>query len=154
MHIKPILLALAAATVLAGCNVANVLTPYKLAIPQGNEVTQDQVAQLKEGMTRNQVKFVLGTPLLTDPFHADRWDYLYTDAKGGSLREKHTFHVVFEGDKLKSWAGDVLPASKLIKLGGDDASAPALDDPATAAASASATPIASTSDASAAAVKQ
>ncbi|MBB5192739.1 outer membrane protein assembly factor BamE [Silvimonas terrae] len=154
MHIKSFLLALAAATVLAGCNVANVLTPYKLAIPQGNEVTQDQVAQLKEGMTRSQVRFVLGTPLLTDPFHADRWDYIYTDAKGGSLREKHTFHVVFESDKLKSWTGDVLPASKLIKLGADDASAPSLTDPATAAAVASATPVARASDASAAAVAQ
>ncbi|GGP26153.1 outer membrane protein assembly factor BamE [Silvimonas amylolytica] len=144
MHIKSFFLAIAAASVLAGCNVANVLTPYKLAIPQGNEVTQDQVTQLKEGMTRSQVRFVLGTPLLTDPFHSDRWDYIYTDAKGGSLREKHTFHVVFESDKLKSWGGDVLPANKLIKLGADNsASAPSLDDPVTAAASASATPAAS-----------
>ncbi|MDR3427413.1 MULTISPECIES: outer membrane protein assembly factor BamE [Silvimonas] len=151
MHIKPFLLAIGTATVLAGCSIGNILTPYKLDIPQGNEVTKDQVAQLKEGMTRTQVRFVLGTPLLTDPFHANRWDYIYSDAKGGKLREKLTFHVEFEGDKLKSWEGETLPASKLIKLGTDGASAPmALDEPvAAAAALSSATPVARASAASA-----
>ena len=141
MQIKYSIMAIGAAALLAGCSIGNVLTPYKLQIPQGNEISADQVALLKPGMTRAQVRFVLGTPLLTDVFHANRWDYVFTEAKGGKLEIKRTFIVEFDGDKALSWHGDTMPATKLIKLGGD-ASAPALlDDPATAAASASSTPI-------------
>ena len=53
------------------------VTPYRIEIQQGNYVSQDMVAQLKPGMTKEQVRFVLGTPLVTDIFHADRWDYVY-----------------------------------------------------------------------------
>ena len=80
---------------LSGCGVVNFITPYKLDIPQGNEVTADQVENLRVGMTRSQVKFVLGTPLLADPLHADRWDYALRNRQSGSLTESKTLTVFF-----------------------------------------------------------
>ncbi|WP_197433000.1 outer membrane protein assembly factor BamE [Janthinobacterium sp. B9-8] len=111
MKAKVLILLLPIALMTSACSVANFLTPYKLDIPQGNEITADQVAQLKKGMTRSQVRFLLGTPLLNDPFHANRWDYLYSDARGGQLKEKKSFFLVFEGDSLVSFAGETLPAA-------------------------------------------
>ena len=63
---------------LAGCQTVTLpgLSAHKIDIQQGNYVTQDMVAKLKPGMTRSQVRFALGTPLIADPFHPDRWDYL------------------------------------------------------------------------------
>lgn len=58
-------------------DVTNRLNPFRIDIRQGNLVTQEMAAQLKAGMTRDQVRFVLGTPMLSDVFHPDRWDYLY-----------------------------------------------------------------------------
>ncbi|GHD68357.1 outer membrane protein assembly factor BamE [Jeongeupia chitinilytica] len=108
---------LVAAVMLSGCGVMNWLTPYKLDIPQGNEVTADLVGQLKPGMTRAQVRFLLGTPLLTDPFHANRWDYVYSDARGGTLETKKTFAVFFDGDSLTRWEGETLPEAVRAKDG-------------------------------------
>ncbi|MDR3413873.1 MAG: outer membrane protein assembly factor BamE [Formivibrio sp.] len=103
------------ATILAvGCTFPNVVSPYKLDIPQGNAITADKVAQLKAGMTRSQVRFVLGTPLLADPFHANRWDYVFTEAKDARLIQKKKFTVFFENDNLTRFEGDTLPAAKPI----------------------------------------
>ncbi|UXY16901.1 outer membrane protein assembly factor BamE [Chitiniphilus purpureus] len=111
MHIiKPILSTLTLVGALSGCGLLNAVPHYKLDIPQGNEVTADKVAGLKAGMTRNQVRFLLGTPLLADPFHATRWDYVYSDAKGGQLQRRHALAVFFEDDRLVRWEGDTLPA--------------------------------------------
>ncbi|MBV8657770.1 MAG: outer membrane protein assembly factor BamE [Burkholderiales bacterium] len=92
--------------VLTGCSY---LTPYKLDVPQGNAITADQTAKLKLGMSRSQVKFVLGTPLLADSFHQNRWDYIYYDSKGGKLEQNKRYSVVFDGDRLISMGGDTLP---------------------------------------------
>jgi outer membrane protein assembly factor BamE len=119
---KVLILLLPIALMTSACSVANFLTPYKLDIPQGNEITADQVAKLKKGMTRSQVRFLLGTPLLNDPFHANRWDYLYSDARAGQLKEKKSFFLVFEGDTLVSFGGETLPAP--VKFNNTDASAP------------------------------
>ncbi|TJZ65222.1 outer membrane protein assembly factor BamE [Chitiniphilus eburneus] len=108
---KPILLTLTLVGALSGCGLLNAVPHYKLDIPQGNEITADKVSGLKEGMSRNQVRFLLGTPLLTDPFHSDRWDYVYSDAKGGKLQRHFVFTVFFEGDSLVRWQGDTLPAA-------------------------------------------
>ena len=64
---------------LAACGVPRIpgITPYQPEIQQGNYVSQEMISQVKPGMTREQVRFILGTPLLTDIFHADRWDYVY-----------------------------------------------------------------------------
>jgi outer membrane protein assembly factor BamE len=86
------------------------LSAYKIDIQQGNYVTQDMVAKLKPGMTRSQVKFALGTPLVTDAFHPDRWDYVYVLNKKGKLIEQRRIIVVFKDDKLLRLEGDVVPA--------------------------------------------
>lgn len=111
-----LLLIIIAAFVAAGCTFPNVVSPYKLDIPQGNAVTQDMVEQLKPGMTRAQVRFILGSPLLVDPFRTDRWDYVYTDARNSKLVEKKTFTVFFDQDKLTRFEGDALPAAKPIPV--------------------------------------
>jgi len=92
-------------------------------IPQGNAVTEDAVANLKPGMTRAQVRFVLGTPLLADPFHANRWDYVYEVSKAGQLVERKHLTVYFDGDKMTRYEGAALPAERAI-LPSVNASAP------------------------------
>ncbi len=89
--------------------VPKIITPYRMDIQQGNFVTQDMVEKLQAGQTRDQVKFILGTPLLTDVFHADRWDYLFRFSKGWNDPEKHLLTVYFQDDKLDHWAANVPP---------------------------------------------
>ena len=85
------------------------LTPHRIEIQQGNYVTQDMVDKLKPGMSRSQVRFALGTPLVTDPFHNDRWDYVYVLQKKGVVTEQRRIVVVFSEDKLVRIDGDVKP---------------------------------------------
>lgn len=84
---------------------------YKLDINQGNYLTQDMVAKLKVGMTTAQVQGALGTPLLADPFHADRWDYIYRYTRQDKLIERREFRVYFADAKLARWEGDETPQS-------------------------------------------
>lgn len=86
------------------------LKPYRMDIQQGNVVTQDMVAKLKPGMTRQQVRFVMGTPPIADVFHQDRWDYVYYLNKGGRIVEHRRIVLLFEGDTLKRIEGDVVAA--------------------------------------------
>jgi outer membrane protein assembly factor BamE len=83
--------------------------PYKIDIQQGNFVSSEMLAQLKEGMTREQVRFVLGTPLLTDMFHADRWDYDFRLTKGSGEVIASRVSVFFDGNTLTKWEGGNLP---------------------------------------------
>ena len=94
---------------LGGCGVPRVpgITPYKPEIQQGNYVSQEMVAQIKPGMTREQVRFILGTPLLTDIFHADRWDYVYWREAENGKRESRRLALFFDDGKLARIAGDV-----------------------------------------------
>lgn len=98
-------LAFALALPLAGCGW---LAPYRIDIQQGNFVSQEMVGQLKRGMTRDQVRFVLGTPLVTDIFHADRWDYVYYLDQPGKPRVERRLAVHFEDDRLARLEGDVV----------------------------------------------
>jgi len=92
---------------LAGCSFPGV---YKVDIQQGNVVTQDMIDQLRPGMTRAQVRFIMGNPLITDTFHANRWDYLYSIQPGCSQRQQERFSLVFNGnDQLEGLAGDFKP---------------------------------------------
>jgi outer membrane protein assembly factor BamE len=84
------------------------ITPYKPEIQQGNYVSQDLVAQLKPGMTREQVRFLLGTPLLTDIFHADRWDYVYLREASDGKREQRRVALFFADNKLARMEGDIV----------------------------------------------
>lgn len=99
---------------LAGCQQMPTLpglTPHRIDIQQGNYVTQDMVAKLKPGMTPSQVRFALGTPLIVDPFHKDRWDYVYVLQKKGRVVEERRIVVVFRDDRLERIEGDVKPAA-------------------------------------------
>ena len=100
---------------LAGCggwsNPIDSLKPYKIDIQQGNAITQEMLDKLKPGMTPSQVRFILGTPLVTDPFHPERWDYVYRYIKAGHLTEQRRVTVVFENEKLLRVEGDVVAAT-------------------------------------------
>ena len=98
------------AVLLAACSVPRIpgVTPYKMEIQQGNFVSQDMVAQLKPGMTREQVRFILGTPLLTDIFHADRWDYVYWRETESGKREQRKLALYFNEGKLARVEGDIV----------------------------------------------
>lgn len=85
---------------------------YSPEVQQGNLVTQEKVAQLKPGMSKDQVRFVLGTPLVTDIFHAERWDYVYTlqPARRRSIKEERRLTLFFDKDgRLERVEGDVVP---------------------------------------------
>lgn len=84
------------------------LHPYRIDVRQGNLVTQEMVSQLKPGLTKDQVRFVLGTPLLTDVFHADRWDYLYRLQAGDGQIQQRRVTVFFDEGKLARVGGDVV----------------------------------------------
>jgi outer membrane protein assembly factor BamE len=108
---------------LAGCSFLPRLGVYKLDINQGNYVTQDQVDRLKIGLTRAQVRSTLGTPMLTDAFHANRWDYPYEFNRLGQTVEHRQFTVYFVDDKLARWEGDEMPPppAEVARAGGGDA---------------------------------
>jgi len=113
---RPAICPIAALFALGGCSqmpalpAIPTLTPYKIDIQQGNVVTQEMVEKLKPGMTPSQVRFILGTPLVVDAFHKDRWDYVYRFSKAGTLQESRRIVVVFKDDKLDRIEGDVVPA--------------------------------------------
>lgn len=131
-----------ALSVLSACSsVPRIVNEYKIDVQQGNVLTQEMVSQLKPGLSRDQVRFVLGTPVLMDMFHANRWDYVYRLQKGSTgAVEMRKFSVFFDADgKLARVTGDVTAAQaedaaaapqsvmREIDLGsvGDDAVAPA-----------------------------
>lgn len=108
-------LAATAALFLAACGSVRLpmpdVTPYRIEIQQGNFISQEMVSQLKLGMSKDQVRFVLGTPLITDSFHADRWDYVFRRQRTNSRElEQRKLAVFFEDGKLKRIEGDVTPA--------------------------------------------
>jgi outer membrane protein assembly factor BamE len=109
-----ILAAAACAASLGACQQVPMLPglqPYRMDIQQGNVVTQEMVAKLKPGMTRQQVRFVMGTPPIADTFHQDRWDYVYYLNKRGRVVEHRRIVLLFDGDTLKRIEGDVIPVA-------------------------------------------
>ena len=76
------------------------ITPYRMDIVQGNVVTKEQVAVIKPGMTRTQVRDILGSPMLTDLFHTDRWDYVFTIVRQGTEPQRRSVVAWFKGDRL------------------------------------------------------
>ena len=97
------------AVALSACGTTNWGFPYRPDVQQGNWITSEQVAQLQQGMTREQVRFILGTPTLQDIFRGDRWDYPYFHKPGYGEQEERKFTVWFEGDSLVRWEGDEQP---------------------------------------------
>jgi outer membrane protein assembly factor BamE len=125
------LIAAAMMSVLAGCSTydsitqrfAQHITPYRITVVQGNFVSQEAANQMKVGMTRDQVKTLLGTPLLADMFHADRWDYIFYFKRGStSVVQQRDFVVNFANDHVASWkGGENLPSNLelLAEIDGD-----------------------------------
>lgn len=105
-----LLLAACADTPKSDLAITDYLSPYRIDVRQGNLVTQDMVAQLKPGQTKDQVRFILGTPLITDPFHAERWDYIYRFQPGRGKAQQRRFSVYFQEGKLVRVGGDVAAA--------------------------------------------
>lgn len=106
---------------LSACSSVNPMTwfsPHRMVIQQGNYVTEDAVARVKPGMTRSQVRFLLGTPLLNDIFHADRWDYPYRIERQGQPAEEKRLTVFFDKDTVTRVEGNAFPAAR-----------PAIDNP-------------------------
>ncbi len=93
-------------------NFLGVITPYRVEVVQGNVLTTEQVALVKTGLTRAQVRDVIGSPLLTDVFHADRWDYVFTIRRQGAEPQQRHLMVLFEGDRLKSIENIPLPTER------------------------------------------
>ena len=113
--LKPLLLF--CATLLIACNnVGSMDFPgvYKIGIAQGNIITQEMVDQLRPGMTKRQVIFVMGTPLVRDPYHQDRWDYIYNFQPGGGIRGQERISVFFIDDELVSFTGDFVPTGSSV----------------------------------------
>ena len=84
--------------------------PYKADVVQGNFVSSEQVAALRAGMPKAQVRNILGTPLLTDLFHADRWDYVFTIERAGVVSKPRRLTAYFKGETLEKWEGDAMPS--------------------------------------------
>ncbi len=102
--------AVAVAGLLSACS--NPLAPYRMEIQQGNYVTQEMASQLKAGMTKEQVRFALGTPLINDTFHVNRWDYVFTRVRNrSSPLEERRLTVFFDSaGRLERVDGDIIPA--------------------------------------------
>lgn len=77
-------------------------TPYRVEVVQGNVLTKEMVARVKPGMNRAQVRDLLGSPLLADIFHSERWDYVFTIRRQGALPQSRKVVAWFDGENLKS----------------------------------------------------
>jgi outer membrane protein assembly factor BamE len=119
-RVAPLTFALLGAFALGGCSSFNepasikgfiaFIAPYKPDIIQGNVVTTEQISQIKPGMSRAQVRETLGSPLITDPFHGDRWDYVFTLKRQGFEDQARSFVVLFEKDQVQKIDAPVLPS--------------------------------------------
>lgn len=111
-HFFYLLSVIATVVLCAACSSVNqsksYITPYRIDVRQGNWVTQEMMSQLKPGQTREQVRFILGSPLVSDMFHADRWDYIYRLQPGRGEAEQRRIAVFFQDDKLVRVGGDVI----------------------------------------------
>jgi len=117
---------------LNSCNLSNIQFPgvYKMDIPQGNIITQEMIDQLRPGMTKRQVIFVMGTPLVRDPFRQDRWDYIWSYQPGGGIRGQEGLTVYFTDDALSSFVGDFTPSEDAISAEATDVLPPDSANPA------------------------
>ncbi len=90
-------------------SIFGLITPYRIDIVQGNVVTKEQLERIKPGVSRAQVRDALGSPLLTDIFHANRWDYVFTLRRPGTEPQRRSLVLLFDGDVLKSIDAPALP---------------------------------------------
>ena len=109
---------------LTGCGAkVPIIKPFKMDIQQGNVVTSKMLLQLKPGMTKSQVKFIMGTPLIVDSFHTNRWDYFYQMRQAGKIKEQRRVILEFDKDLLTRVRGDVVPEGTAGADSGNESSA-------------------------------
>ncbi len=94
---------------LSACGAVGFPGVYRIDVEQGNIVTQEMADQLKPGMSKRQVRYILGTPLIEDSFNHDRWDYKYVKRNGLDVLDESRLTVLFEEDTLVEVSGDYLP---------------------------------------------
>lgn len=113
---------------LAGCGIGGMRFGfpgvYRIDVAQGNIVTQEMIDQLKPGMTKRQVRFIMGSPLVIDTFEPERWDYVHSMSEKGREREQQRVSLFFEKDVLVRISGDLAPSA------GTQTAAPAAAAPA------------------------
>ena len=111
LHTLRLITLLSALVLLSACSTLAVDVPfvYKIDIDQGNVIDQNMVNQLRPDMTKRQVIYVLGSPLLTDPFSSNRWDYIYSVQPGGEDRLQDRIALYFSGDNLIHVEGNLTP---------------------------------------------
>ncbi|MDH5358422.1 MAG: outer membrane protein assembly factor BamE [Gammaproteobacteria bacterium] len=97
---------------ISGCSKDKIPGVYRIDIQQGNDVTQEMINKLKPDMTKKQVAYVMGTPLVIDTFHPDRWDYIYSFHPGNGQREQRRITLYFEEDKLSHIEGNTRTVSR------------------------------------------
>jgi len=119
------------AALLNGCSYLKYPDLHKVTVQQGNIVNQEMVDQLRPGMTRSQVRYILGTPLLIDTFDQNRWDYYYSIKRPGRQEMRERITVYFEGNTLTHFSGDYIPTSlQNIKKEETEVEAAAVSTPA------------------------
>lgn len=109
--------------VLSGCGLTptgpsltdrmlGVVTPYRVDVVQGNVVTREMLERVRTGMSRSQVRELLGSPLIADAFHENRWDYVFTIRRAGTAYQQRRVTALFKGDALESLEADELPSER------------------------------------------
>ena len=115
------------AALLAGCSIKmpklGIPRVHKITVQQGNLITQEMIDQLKPGMTRSQVAYVMGEPIFRNAFDDTRWDYIYTVEAPGRFEDERRLSLYFEGDLLAYFTGDYAPTDAL------EAASPPVSDP-------------------------
>lgn len=116
MKAIPLLFALAAPFSLTGCEtlLSNLPGVYSIDIEQGNMIDQAMIDQLRPNMTKRQVLYIMGSPMLADTFHEKRWDYLYSNQPGGESRTQKRVSLFFNGDNLAGVQGDFRPSAQPV----------------------------------------
>lgn len=92
--------------------VLGVITPYRVDVVQGNVVTREMVERVRTGMSRSQVRELLGSPLIADAFHENRWDYVFTIRRAGTAYQQRRVTAIFRGDALETLESDELPSER------------------------------------------
>ena len=116
MFIKRLTIIFLVFTLIYGCarNDSEYKLPgvYRVNIQQGNVIEQENLDRLRPGMDKEQVLYIMGTPAIKDPFHTDRWDYIYTFTQGANRRQQQHITLLFEEDKLTEIIGDVVAGTR------------------------------------------
>ena len=116
---KPYFFIITSFLLMTGCSsdpIANAVPVYHLEVQQGNIITQDMINQIKPGLSKRQVLYIMGSPLLIDSFHTQRWDYYYS-VRGGKVKTK-TKHLslFFVNNKIDKISGDYSPVADYVKI--------------------------------------